>query len=199
LVTRPPGLSWDVSAALPFAGFTAWTAVEDLGIEKGETILIHAAAGGVGSIATQLAVEQGARVIGTSSPINHDLLRSFGAEPVAHGPGLRDRIADRTDYRVDAVLDASGRDELEMSLDLAGGSTRVLTLASPRAAELGVRYHMPSPDRFGTAMRQVIGLVDAGRVQIPIQRIYPLAETPAALSESREGHSRGKIVIGISD
>lgn len=197
LVTRPPALPWAMAAIIPFAGFTAWTALRQLRISRGDTILIHAAAGGVGVIATQLAVARGARVIGTSRPANHEFLASIGAIPVAYGRGLAERVRSAAGGRIDAVLDGSGRGELLMSVELAGGTDRVLTLAAPDAQEHGVAYHVPDTTDFKPALHEILALVGTGQLRVPISRTYPLVDVAAALAEVRAGHTRGKIVVEV--
>ncbi|MZG13302.1 alcohol dehydrogenase catalytic domain-containing protein, partial [Streptomyces sp. SID5914] len=92
LARKPAALTWEQAAAVPLAGLTAYQAVKRIGVRAGDTVLVHAAAGGVGSFGVQIAVSLGARVIGTASPGNHDFVRELGAEPVTYGPGLADRV-----------------------------------------------------------------------------------------------------------
>ncbi|NEE20486.1 NADP-dependent oxidoreductase, partial [Streptomyces sp. SID7499] len=92
LARKPAGLSWEEAAALPVATDTASRVLDELALAEGETLLLHGAGGGVGSVAVQLAVARGATVIGTASPANHDYLRVLGAVPVAYGDGLVERV-----------------------------------------------------------------------------------------------------------
>ncbi len=159
---------------------------------------IHAAAGGVGVFATQFAVERGARVIGTASEANQEFLRSIGAVPVVYGDGLRERILELAPEGVDAVLDASGRGELPLSVELAGGPERVVTIAAAQeASQLGVRFSGGPGAVVDThaALSQAVDLLVADRLQVPIWRTYPLADAAAAHAESERGHLRGKIVL----
>ncbi|MET8163775.1 NADP-dependent oxidoreductase [Streptomyces sp. NPDC005329] len=193
LVAKPASLSWEVAGSLAGAGGTALTALDRLKVTEGETVLIHAASGGVGTFAVQLAVARGAKVIGTASERNHDLLRRLGAVPVTYGEGLLDRVRAIAPDGVDAVLDASGHGEIPDSIELAGGPDRVLTIVAFDAADTGIQLHQ------GTAgaevYREIVRHIEEGHVRVPIVRTYPLTQAVAALDESRTGHVNGKLVI----
>ncbi|WP_329329652.1 NADP-dependent oxidoreductase [Streptomyces mirabilis] len=196
LVAKPASVSWEVAGSLAGPGITAWEVLDKLEIAKGETLLVHAAAGGVGTFAVQLAVARGARVIGTASESNHEQLRSLGAEPVTYGEGLVDRVRAIAPQGVDAVLDASGRGEIPDSIDLAGGPARVLTLVAFDAADTGIHVHMSAPGENGAqALRDILNLMEQGRLRVPIWRTFPLAEAADALQVSQAGHLGGKIVL----
>jgi len=196
LIKKPAAINWEVAGSVAGAGGTAYAVLNKLGVHATDTLLIHAAAGGVGTFAVQLAVARGARVIGTASEPNFDYLRSMGAEPVAYGDGLRERVRAIAPRGVDAVLDASGRGEIPLSIALAGGPERVLTLVAFDAAAAGIQVHTGGPgSELGPALRQVASLVEQGRLRVPIWRTYPLAQTAAALDASQSGHLHGKIVI----
>jgi len=198
LVPKPDDISWEVAASLPGAGGTAWTVLEELGVASGETLLVHAAAGGVGTFAVQLAVARGARVIGTASEHNHEQLRSFGAIPVAYGPGLDERLRAIAPNGVDAVLDASGRGEIPLSIDLAHGPERVLTLVAFDAVDTGIRIHIGGAGANGVrALRDILTLMKEGQLRVPVSRTYGLRDVAAALDESHTGHVSGKIVLVI--
>ncbi|MGW4983766.1 NADP-dependent oxidoreductase [Streptomyces mirabilis] len=196
LVAKPASVSWEVAGSLAGPGITAWEVLDKLEIAKGETLLVHAAAGGVGTFAVQLAVARGARVIGTASESNHEQLRSLGAEPVTYGEGLVDRVRAIAPQGVDAVLDASGRGEIPDSIALAGGPARVLTLVAFDAADTGIQVHMSAPGENGAqALRDILNLMEQGRLRVPIWRTFPLAEAADALQVSQAGHLGGKIVL----
>jgi len=196
LVAKPADISWEVAGSVAGAGGTAWAVLNRLGIRSGETLLIHAAAGGVGTFAVQLAVARGARVIGTASEPNFDYLRSIGAEPVSYGDGLLERIRAIAPHGVDAVLDASGRGEIPLSIELAGGPERVLTLVAFDAADTGIQvFAGGTGDERGPALREIISLIEQGKLIAPIWRTFPLEETAAALDASDAGHLHGKIVV----
>jgi NADPH:quinone reductase-like Zn-dependent oxidoreductase len=199
LVPKPADLPWEVAAGLGGAGGTAWKVLERLGLREGETLLVHAAAGGVGTFAVQLAIARGARVIGTASERNHDLLRGYGAIPVLYGDGLADRVREVAPDGVDAVLDASGRGELPLSVELTGDPGRVLTIAAFDNPPEGVIVHQGGGGAdTPKALREIVALIEEGRLLVPIARTYPLEEAAAALDESERGHLAGKIILTTS-
>jgi NADPH:quinone reductase-like Zn-dependent oxidoreductase len=195
LIKKPAAINWEAAGSVAGAGATAYAVLNKLGVHPADTLLIHAAAGGVGTFAVQLAVARGARVIGTASQSNFDYLRSMGAEPVAYGDGLLDRVRAIAPRGVDAVLDASGRGEIPLSIELAGGPERVLTLVAFDAAATGIQVHIGGPgSELRPALQQIATLIEQGRLTVP-WRNYPLAQTAAALEASQSGHLHGKIVI----
>jgi NADPH:quinone reductase-like Zn-dependent oxidoreductase len=196
LVLKPADVNWDVAGSVAGAGGTAWTVLNLLKIRAAETLLVHAAAGGVGTFAVQLAVARGVRVIGTASESNFDYLRSIGAEPVRYGEGLGERVRALAPLGVHAVLDASGRGEIPLSIELAGGPERVLTLVAFDAADTGIQvFAGGTGDMRGPALREIISLINKGVITVPIWRTFPLDETASALEASDTGHLRGKIVV----
>jgi NADPH:quinone reductase-like Zn-dependent oxidoreductase len=202
LVIKPDTLGFAEAAALPVASETAYRALEILGIRSGETLIVHGAAGGVGSLAVQLAAARGLRVVGTAGERNHGHLRSLGAVPVAYGDGLVDRVRDAVPAGVDAAFDTTGLAEsLAASIELTGGKDRVVTIGSPvAAAEYGVTYSSgggPDGYRGKPAFEEVLALYAAGRLVIAVQHAYPLAEAADAQRASEAGHLTGKIVITV--
>jgi NADPH:quinone reductase-like Zn-dependent oxidoreductase len=200
LIAKPDTLPWEVAAGLGGAGGVAWKVLERLGVAEGDTLLVHAAAGGVGTFAVQLGVARGARVIGTASEANHDLLRTWGAVPVRYGDGLARRVREIAPGGIDAALDASGRgDELPVSVELAGGPERVLTIARFDDVPEGVTIHGGgSMGDLQPALREIVALIGEGRLQVPVARTYPLEEAAAALDASEHGHLAGKIALTTS-
>jgi len=134
LVAKPAGMTWETAGALSASGQTAHTAIEDLGVGPGDTVLVHAAAGGVGSMAVQLARHRGATVIGTGSEASHGHLRALGAVPVAYGDGLVGRVRALAPQGVDAALDAAGGDAVSVSVELIDDRARIGTLVHFEAA-----------------------------------------------------------------
>jgi NADPH:quinone reductase-like Zn-dependent oxidoreductase len=199
LVPRPADLPWEVAGAIATAGGTAWKVLQRLAVDEGDTLLVHAAAGGVGTFAVQLAVVRGARIIGTASERNHELLRRWGAIPVRYGDGLADRVREAAPEGVDAVLDASGRGELPVSVELAGGPERVLTIAVFSDVPEGVMAHTGGAGGdLPAALREIVALIGEGRLEVPLARTFPLEEAAAALDASEHGHLAGKIVLTTS-
>lgn len=203
LTAKPATLSFEQAAALPVAGGTATHALEAARVGAADTVLVHGAAGGVGSLAIQLAVLRGARVLGTASEANHAYLRSLGAEPVAYGAGLTERVRALAPAGVDAAIDAVGTEEaLESSLELVADRQRIVTLVNfARAGETGITAIGRGPGADpGTEIRTaaratVAALAGEGTLRVEIASTYPLTETAAAHAASRAGHTRGKLVV----
>src|SRR5712671_3423300 len=159
----PPSLDFPGAAALPAAIETATRALGQLGVGSGSTLLINGASGSVGSAAVQLAVVRGARVIGTASPANHEYLRSLGAEPVAYGEGLIQRVRALAPDGVDAALDVAGSGVLPELIELAGGPEHVVTIADFGGAQKhGVRFSSRDAGRAIHALAE-IGDLNLGR------------------------------------
>jgi NADPH:quinone reductase-like Zn-dependent oxidoreductase len=196
LAARPAELAWEVAGGIGVAGRTAYRVLRQLEIGPGDTLLIHAAAGGVGLVATQLALAWGATVVGTAGADNQAFVRELGATPVRHGAGWEDRVRAAAPDGVDAVLDASGRGELAASVALAGGPERVLTIAADDAEEHGVRFSGSDEGvDVSDAFPEIARLLAAGDMVLPVWRTYPLAEAADAHRASEAGHLRGKIVL----
>ncbi|MFH8562512.1 NADP-dependent oxidoreductase [Streptomyces sp. NPDC017988] len=193
---KPEWLSFEQAAALPVAVETAYRTLHELGVREGQTLLVHAAAGGVGLIATQLARAWGATVIGTASETNHAFLREIGAIPVTYGEGLTDRVRSAAPQGIDAVLDGSGRGVLPDSIALTGDPEKILTIADPTAAEHGIRFS-GRPGPTGPALEAVLSLIEQGKIQMPIDSLYPLQKAADAHRHSENGHLQGKIVLSI--
>ena len=161
VVPRPPELPAVQAAGLLLTSATAFHALSAIDLSEGETVLIHAAAGGVGLMAVQLAVHRGARVIGTASPRRHDALTELGAIAVAYGDGLLERVRAAAGPRgVDAAVDAAGTDEaLDVSLAVVADRARIATVANfgPRGVEAGIKRLGGGPGADpGTELRQAV-------------------------------------------
>jgi enoyl reductase len=194
LARKPAALPWSEAGALSASGQTASTVLEDLGVGPGETLLINAAAGGVGLMAVQIAVANGVRVIGTARESNHDFLRELGAIPVTYGPGLADRVRAAASEGVDAALDAAGGDALAVSLELVGKPDKVGTIVDQAAASrLGVRSL--GTRRSGARLAELVALAEAGELQVFVWKQFPLDQVVDAHRESEGRHLRGKIVL----
>lgn len=194
LARKPKNATWEQAASLPLAGLTAYQSlVHTLQINEDDTVLIHAAAGGVGSLATQIAVACGARVIGTASERNHDYLRSLGAEPVTYGDDLAERVRELAPTGVSAVLDLVGGAALTATAEVLAPKARVASVADPGVTELGGQYVFVRPDTAD--LTALVDLVEQGKVTVEIAETYPLAETAAAHKASEQGHTRGKIAV----
>lgn len=195
VAAKPPELSWPDAAALTIASNTAQRVLDELGVEAGETLLLHGAAGAVGSAAVQLAAARGVTVIGTASSGNHDYLRVLGATPVAYGDGLVDRVRALAPQGVDAVFDAAGRGALPDSIELRDGTTdRIVTIADPDAAKYGVHFS-GGGSRSGKQLAEHARLAADGELRIPVAETFPLNEAAGAQELSEAGHVRGKVVL----
>lgn len=195
LARKPAALDWQQAAGLPLAGLTAYQGLHRLGVARGETVLIHAAAGGVGSLGTQLAVALGARVIGTASERNHDFLRDLGAEPVGYGEGLAERVRALVPEGVDAALDFVGDDAVETSQQVLKKASRVLSVADHDVRAKGGHYLFVRPDPAD--LTALADLADAGELTVSVDRALPLSEAAEAWRLSQQGRTRGKLVLTV--
>lgn len=198
LVRRPSGLPWEVAGAIPVAGFTGWAMVRAVDLKPGDTVVVAGAAGGVGSIAAQLARRAGAAVIGLASPSNHDWLSRHGVIPVTYGDGVADRIrASAAGQEVDAFLDAHGGDYVEVALnDLKVSPERIDTIARFDApAKYGVKGDGNAAGASAATLAELARLVAAKELEIPLAQTFPLREVRAAYAQLAKGHLRGKIVL----
>ena len=191
---KPPNVSWSDAAALPASAEAAVGILKQLGVGKGETLLVLGAAGSVGMIATQLAVARGATVVGAASLRDHDLVRDLGGVPVSYGAGLADRVREISPS-VDAVLDAAGKGQLPDAVTLAGGPARVMTLADEHAADLGVALSVPTPDRAPEAVGQTMALLASGALRLRRQRQLPMAAAAEAHRLLENGEAHEKLVL----
>nr|WP_231641571.1 NADP-dependent oxidoreductase [Nocardia sp. NRRL S-836] len=192
----PPSLGFAEAAALPAAIETATRVLDQLGVAGGVTVFINGASGSVGSAAVQLAVVRGARVIGTGSPATHDFLRSLGAEPVAYGPGMVERVRALTPDGVDLALDVAGSGVLPELIALAGGPEQVITLADFAGAQRhGVRFSRGDAGRALSVIAQIGELIESGRFSLPVGRTFPLTEVAQAHRVGEAGLVRGKLVL----
>jgi NADPH:quinone reductase-like Zn-dependent oxidoreductase len=199
LARKPPGLSWEVAATIPAAGSTAYAAVRAVHLKAGETVVVAAAAGGVGVIAAQLARLAGARVIGTAGEHNADFLRTLGVEPVRHGDGLLDRIRALAPDGVDAYLDNFGAGNVALAIQLGVAPDRINTIIDGAAAErYGTHADAQTEADSSEVWEELAELVSAGKLIIPIQSVYPLEQVRDTYAELAARHTRGKIVLRLA-
>jgi NADPH:quinone reductase-like Zn-dependent oxidoreductase len=195
-VLRPEGLSAETAAALVTVGEAAFRGLSHLNVKAGQTLLIHGAAGSVGTIAVQLAVARGITVIGTAAAEDLEHVTALGATAVRYGEGWSDRVRALAPDGVDAVFDTSGAGVLAESVALAGDAARVITIADESAAQHGVRFTGADPsDRIPEARSELAALAAAGRLSVPIWRTYPLAEAARAHADLEAGRNHGKIIL----
>jgi NADPH:quinone reductase-like Zn-dependent oxidoreductase len=196
---KPKSVDHITAAAIPLASLTAWQALFDAArLTAGQSVLIHGAAGGVGTFAVQFAKLKGARVIGTASKKNHEYLRSLGADEVIDYTMTR---FEDVVHHVDAVVDTITGETADRSWQvIKRGGVYVSILAPPspeKASAHGVRaehvFVQPRVDQLD----EIGKLVDAGKVRVIIEQVFPLSEARAAQQSSATGHTRGKIVLRV--
>ncbi|YCK38304.1 NADP-dependent oxidoreductase [Actinomadura sp. ATCC 39365] len=197
LTPKPDGVSWEVAGGLYVAGVTAWRAVHSVQLDIGETVVISAAAGGVGSFAVQLARRAGATVIGLASEHNHEWLQSHGVIPVQYGDGVTDRIKAAAPGGIDAFIDTYGGGYVEMALSLGVAVERIDTIADfAAAARYGVRTEPGTNARPGAeVLAELAALIADGHLEVPIANVYPLTQVRQAYTELERRHTHGKIVL----
>ncbi|WP_411153257.1 NADP-dependent oxidoreductase [Streptomyces sp. A30] len=193
---KPAGLDWQHAVALPVAGATAERVLDLLGVVAGETVLMHGAAGAVGTLAVQLATARGARVIGTAGAANQDYLASLGATATLYGEGLVERVRALAPDGVDAVFDLAGKGALEDSITLRGGTERIVTIADLRAHQLGITFSSSPRERSADGLAALAQDAATGKVVTTVTA-YPLAEAATAQQLSDAGHVRGKLVLTV--
>lgn len=196
LVPRPANVPWDAAGALFVAGTTAYAAVRAVNLTPGDTVVVSGAAGGVGSLAVQLAVNAGAKVIGLAGEGHHSWLAEHGVIPVVYGDGVEERIRKETDRRVDAFIDTFGNGYVEMAIGMGVSPDRIDTIIDWTVAQ---RYGAKTDGTAAAATAEVLaelaGLIAAGRLEVPIAKAYPLTEVREAFRDLEQRHTLGKIVL----
>lgn len=195
LARAPESVELTTAAAVPLAGLTAHQLLlSALRVSAGDVVLVHAAAGGVGQFAVQLAVAAGARVLGTASPANHDHLRSLGAEPVAYGEGLVDAVRALAPEGVDVVADLVGGEALETAPRVLRDGGRVGSIVDADGVRaLGGTYVFVRPSAADLA--DLARRIDAGELRVDVAATYPLEQAQEAFRVLQDGHVRGKLVL----
>ncbi|MCA5893737.1 NADP-dependent oxidoreductase [Isoptericola sp. NEAU-Y5] len=197
LARKPATLSFEEAAGVPLAGLTAYQTIRRAGVHEGQTVLVHAAAGGVGAFAVQIARALGARVIGTASEKNHEFLRGLGAEPVTYGDGLADRVRALAPDGVDVALDYVGGDAVAVSAAvLADGGTIASVVDAAARDDHGGQYVWVRPSV--PDLEALAALIDAGKVTVEVAEVFDLADAAEAHRANESGHTRGKIVVRVA-
>ncbi|MEU6481014.1 NADP-dependent oxidoreductase [Streptomyces sp. NPDC047017] len=192
----PEGISDEVAATLPVSGLTAAAALAATGLRAGDTVLIGGAAGGVGIFAVQLAKLAGARVLGTASEGTFGFLRGLGAEPVAYGPGLADRVRDLAPEGITAATDLFGRETAETALKLGVAPERISVVADGPAPPPGVRKTGALEAAPGS-LERIADAVHSGEITVPIAAAFPVEQIREAVTTQAQRHVHGKIVITL--
>ncbi len=196
---KPKSIDHIHAAGIPLAGMTAWQSLFDAGgLSAGQRVLIHAAAGGVGHLAVQLAKWKGAYVIGTASARNHDFIRGLGADEVID---YRAIPFEKAVHDVDVVLDTIGGDTQARSWKVLKKGGILVSIVSPPSAEEagahGVRQAYVFMQPKLTQLQELATLVEAGKLSCAVETVLPLSEARRAQELSQSGHARGKIVLDV--
>jgi NADPH:quinone reductase-like Zn-dependent oxidoreductase len=196
LLHTPDGVSDVVASTLPVAGATAAAALAAIGLRSGDTVLIGGAAGGVGVFAVQLATLAGATVIGTAAESTFEFLRQLGAQPVAYGPGLADRVRAQVPGAVTAATDLFGTETAEAALALGVPPERISTVAAGPNPPGGVRA-TGGIDAEPDALSRITDAILAGQVTVPIAAVFPVEQVREAVALQAGRHVHGKVVITL--
>jgi NADPH:quinone reductase-like Zn-dependent oxidoreductase len=204
LAKKPKSLSYEQAAGIPIAAETAYRALHEASkVEKGQTVLIHGAAGGVGSAAVQIAKAAGAKVIGTASANNHDFLKSLGVDQVID---YRAQKFEDVVKNADIVLNTANAETNARSIGVVKKGGSLISIVGPpdaaACAAAGIRCAMP--DRAtgvpsSDLLAKVGELADAGKLSVFVEESFSMADAEKAWTKSREGHTRGKLVIKVAE
>lgn len=196
VVSRPEGLSWDVAGSLYVAGTTAYASVFAVDPGPADTVVVSGAAGGVGSLAVQLARRRGATVIGLASDRNHAWLKEHGVVPVEYGEGVAERIRQASGGNVDAFIDTFGDGYVELAVELGVRPERINTISDwSAAAKVGARTYGEGSAACAVVLGELARLAARGELEVPIARAYPLEQVRDAFRELERRHTHGKIVL----
>ena len=192
LTIKPAKVSWEVAGSLAIAGSTAYASVRAVSLKRGDTVAVSAAAGGVGSIAVQLATRAGATVIGIASPANHQWLAAHGVKPESYGADLADRLRQT---KIDAFIDTHGGGYVKLAVELGVPRDRIQTIIDFAAVrEYGVKSDGSSA-KSASMLAELATLIASGDLEVPIAATFPLDQVQAAFSLLERGHILGKIVL----
>jgi NADPH:quinone reductase-like Zn-dependent oxidoreductase len=196
LVARPGNVPWDAAGSLFVVGTTAYAATRAVNLVPGDTVVVSGAAGGVGSLVVQLAVNAGATVIGLASEGHHGWLTSRGVIPVVYGDGVAERIRKTSNGRIDAFVDTFGGGYVEIAIGLGVAPDRIDTIIDWQAArQFGTKTDGTAAAATAEVLAELAGLIASGRLEVPISKAYPLAEVRDAYRDLEQRHTLGKIVL----
>ncbi|MFG2502177.1 NADP-dependent oxidoreductase [Streptomyces sp. NPDC048441] len=190
----PEGLTFEEAAGYPSVVETALRVIREVGVRPGQTLLVSGASGGVGSAVLQIARDRGITVIGTAGSANQEYLRSLGAVATTYGEGWVERV--RQLGGADAALDLAGSGVIRELVQLTGDPQKVISIADLGAPELGVRFSGVAGS-VPEALAEAAALISRGKLHIPVEKSYTLAEAAAAHIDSQAGHTRGRRVIVV--
>ncbi|MET8472117.1 NADP-dependent oxidoreductase [Streptomyces sp. NPDC006422] len=190
----PEGLTFEEAAGYPSVVETALRIIREVDVRPGQTLLVSGASGGVGSAVLQIARDRGITTIGTAGAANQDYLRGLGALATTYGEGWVERV--RRLGHVDAALDLAGSGVIRELVELTGDPRKVVSIADLGAPELGVRFSGVAGS-MPEALAEAVDLIARGRLHIPVEKSYTLAEAAAAHADSQAGHTRGRRVMVV--
>jgi NADPH:quinone reductase-like Zn-dependent oxidoreductase len=194
---KPKSLSYEEAAAVPHTGVTALNCLTAANIQAGQRILIHAAAGGVGHFAVQLAKLRGAYVIGTGSAASEDFIRELGADEFVdyNAASFEDQVQE-----VDVVLDTVGFDTTARSVQVVKSGGHLVSIVTPppaEAAEKGITPHFIGGEATTASLTALAELIDAGKLKVTLQETFPFSQIQDAIAANQTGHTHGKIAVTI--
>ncbi|MER7008575.1 NADP-dependent oxidoreductase [Dactylosporangium sp. NPDC000555] len=193
LTAKPANVSWEVGGSLGVAGSTAYATVRAVAVRPGDTVAVTGAAGGVGSMAVQLARRAGAEVIGIAGPDNRGWLTEHAVTPVAYGAGLAGKLRETP---IDAFIDTHGDGYVQMAVELGVAPERIDTIIDfPAVEEYGVKAEGGSTAMNAAVLAELAALASSGDLDVPIAAVFPLDDVHAAFEQLEQGHTRGKIVL----
>jgi NADPH:quinone reductase-like Zn-dependent oxidoreductase len=196
LIRKPADLSWEAAGSLYVVGVTAFAAVRAIDVDEGDTVVVSAAAGGVGTITVQLLKVRGATVVGLASADHHDWLRAKGVTPVTYGEGQVERILAATPQGIDAFIDLYSPEYVDLAVQLDVPPAKIETIiAYEKAQEVGAKSAGSSDASSPEILGEMAELVAAGKIEVPIAATYPLDEVREAFEQLEDRHTLGKIVL----
>lgn len=195
---KPANVSFEIAGGLPVIADTATRALDEVGVQPGQTLLVCGAAGGIGSAVLQFARLRGVFVIGTASAKKHDYLRGLGATPTTYAPGLAERVRQLAPQGVDAALDLAGSGIVPELIQIVGDPAHVLSVADFSAPQYGAKFSYGPPKDLQRVLANVARLCSEGLFRLHIEQTFPLERTREAQEISAKGHVTGKLVIAVS-
>jgi NADPH:quinone reductase-like Zn-dependent oxidoreductase len=196
LTPKPASVPWEVAGALFVTGMAGYACVSAVAPQPGETVVVSAAAGGVGSQASQLARRAGATVIGLAGEHNHDWLAAHGIVPVTYGEGQAERIRQASGGQIDAFIDTFGAGYVDLAIELGVRPQRINTIIDWQAAgRVGAQTQGTHAIASAERLAELVSLVADGSLEVPIAATYPLDRVRDAFSELAKRQTRGKIVL----
>lgn len=200
---KPKSINFAQAAALPLVSLTAWQALFDSAkLKNGETILIHAGAGGVGSMAIQFAKQAGARVLTTASPVHHNYVKKLGAEAaIDYTKGFAEQVKKLAPQGLDIIFDCVGGKTLQDSLQLLKPKGRLVSIVERLNPAIASKYNIQSSYVFvapnGKQLSEIAKMIEEKKISVPHLEEMPLTQAAQAQEKNRQGHTEGKIVLKV--